>query len=39
MVSKAIKAEYNMNAFDNENRKIDMENRKQAASSSTGGNS
>ena len=39
MVSKAIKAEYKMNAFKNENRKIDMENRKRAASSSTGGNS
>ncbi|XP_039787349.1 uncharacterized protein LOC120653738 [Panicum virgatum] len=38
MVSKAIKAEYKMNAFENENRKIDMENRKRAASSSTGGN-
>ena len=39
MVSKAIKAEYKMNAFENENRKIDMENRKRAASSSTSGNS
>ena len=38
MVSKAIKAEYKMNAFENENRKMDMENRKRAASSSTGGN-
>ena len=38
MVSKAIKAEYKMSAFENENRKIDMENRKRAASSSTGGN-
>jgi len=33
MVSKAIKAEYKMNAFENENCKIDMENRKRAASS------
>ena len=40
MVSKAIKAEYKMNALKNENRKIDVENRKRAASSSsTGGGS
>ena len=39
MVSKAIKAEYKMNALKNENRKIDVENRKRAASCSTGGSS
>ena len=39
MVSKEIKAEYKMNAFENENRRIEVENRKRAASSSTGGNS
>ena len=40
MVRKAIKAEYKMNALENENRRIDVENRKQAASScSTGGGS
>ena len=40
MVSKAIKAEYKMNALENENRRIDIENRKRAASSSsTGGGS
>jgi hypothetical protein len=38
MVSKAIKAEYKMNALENENRKMDAENRKRGASSSTGGN-
>ena len=40
MVSKAIKAEYKMNALENENCKMDAENRKRAASSSssTGGN-
>ena len=37
MVSKAIKAEYKINALDNENQRIDVENRKRAASSSTGG--
>ncbi|RLM75652.1 hypothetical protein C2845_PM15G04350 [Panicum miliaceum] len=36
MVTKAIKIEYKMNALENENRKIDMENRKRAASSSSG---
>jgi len=40
MISKAIKTEYKMNALENENRKMDVENRKRAASSSsTGGNS
>jgi len=40
MVSKAIKAKYKMNALENENRRIDVENRKRAASSSsTGGGS
>ena len=39
MVSKAIKAEYKMSAFKNENSRIEVENRKRAASSSTGGNS
>jgi len=40
MVSKAIKAEYKMNTLENENRRIDVENRKRAASSSsTGGGS
>ena len=38
MVSKAIKAEYKINAFENENRRIEVENCKRAASSSTGGN-
>ena len=39
MVSKAIKAEYKINALENENRRIDVENRKRAASSSIGGSS
>ena len=40
MISKAIKTEYKMNALENENRKMDVENRKRAASSSsTGGSS
>jgi len=40
MISKAIKTEYKMNALENENRRIDVENRKRAASSSsTGGSS
>ena len=40
MVSKSIKAEYKINALENENRRIDVENRKRAASSSsTGGSS
>jgi len=39
MVSKAIKAEYKMSAFKNENSRIEVENRKRTASSSTGGNS
>ena len=39
MVSKAIKAKYKINALENENQRIDVENRKRAASSSTSGSS